>query len=274
MRVIDTELGVGGLNVPLDDTDIAFVGQCVKWGGDGVLNIGTASGVYDTSTEARIAGIVRGENTDAATAVLEDGTVVSGFSGRKVTGVNTQATQKARKVLGNKGMYKKADVMNLLFLDTVRSFTRIEAPIYNAAYGTAPSVLTADAISADGLTIAHTATAADFTPAASDLSTIFCRSGINAGLYRVCTDTSTTTTTVDKAFPDDIAVDDTFVKVNIRQGHTRMQTDAEGLYIDTGADLSANYWGIEVEYLDLRNAGQEKAIFTWNVIHFLANRAT
>ncbi len=274
MRVIDTALGVGGLNHPLDNVDIAFAGQCVQHTGDGVANIGTASGVFDTSTEVRIAGVVRGENTDAATAVLEDGTVVSGFSGRKVTGVVTQAAQIARKVLGNKGMYKKADPQVLLFLDPIRHDTRIEASIFNAAFGTAPSVLTADAISADGLTIAHTATAADFTPAATHLSTIFCRSGVNAGLYRVCTDTSTTTTTVRRAFPFDIAIGDTFVKVNIRPGFSRMQTDSEGLYIDTGADLSANYWGIDVEYLDLRNAGQEKAIFTWNVIHFLANRAT
>lgn len=267
MRVIDRQNGIPEFAVPIDNVDIAFVGQCVKWGGDGCLNIGTASGAFDTTTEAIIAGIVRGENTISGSEAYEDGSVVSGFSGRKVTGVSTQAAQVARNIQGNSGMYSKRDKQVILFLDTLDIRTRIEAAIFNAAYGTAPTLLTATTANTAGTTIVHNT--ADFTPAAGDLSTIYCRSGANAGIYRVCQDTSLTTTTVTQAFENDIAIGDTFIKVNVRQGACRMQTDGEGLYINTGADLSSDYWGIIVESLDLRIANQEKAVFRFSPLHFL-----
>ena len=49
---------------PVDGTDIAYVGQLVKSTGDGVGNAGSASGAADTTTKARLWGIVIGTNNN------------------------------------------------------------------------------------------------------------------------------------------------------------------------------------------------------------------
>lgn len=249
---------------PVDATDIAYEGQVVKWTSDGVANIATASGDFDTSGLAMIAGVVVGTNN--VTPVYHDGTVISGYNGAQITGLATQANLVAANHFGQGGMYTKGEKLAMVQIALLGPDVLVKAPIRNAAWATGPTLLTETTGNTAGTTI--TTNAADFTPAAADLSTIFCRTGANAGSYRVCTDTSTTVHTVAHPFTHDIAIGDTFVKVNIRQGACRMQTDAEGLYIDTGASLATNYWGITVLYMNLKNANEEYAIFKFNPNHF------
>ena len=97
-------------------------------------------------------------------------------------------------------------------------------------------------------------------------ATVYARSGANEGLYRVADDTSATVHTWDHAMMEDIAIGDTFVKVFAKQGWGHTQFDAFGLYVNNGATVTS-YYGIFVESLDLRVAGEESLTFRFGANH-------
>lgn len=252
--------------VPINDTAEIFAGQFVTWpvaGGDGVTTPGIAVGAFNTTTEEIIAGVV--VTTNNRTKVFEDETTVANFAGEEITGVNTQADQNARNSFGHGGMYSKNDPQSLVQIAVCDATTRIRGRIYNGAYGTAITTLTNTVASATGVLVTHNNNddAGD-----SDLSTIYCRTGANAGLYRVVSTAAIGTSTVTHAFPNAIAVGDTFVRVNLKQGFSQMQTDANNLYIDNGANPTDAYWGLMVDFLDLRTSGQEFCEFRFCPSHF------
>lgn len=248
--------------VPVTGTAELYAGQIVEWSGEGVDIIDVASGAWDATGETAIAGLVI--STNNKNKVFHGGGTVSGFAGEQITGVATQANM-VREAFGHGGMYNKHEKMALVEIALLDSTTRLRGSIFNAAYGTAPSLLTATAVDTDGLT--ETTNACNFTPVA-DLATIYCRKGANAGLYRVTDDTSTTVATHDHAWPKDCAVDDKFVRVNMKQGLSRAYIDAYGLYFDVSAALTTNYYGIHVDYLNLRVAGNEYCEFRFVNKHF------
>ena len=148
----------------------------------------------------------------------------------------------------------------------------IEGPIFNAAYSTACAIVT-DTGGADttGYTTAGTTGAAPFTPVAN-ICTIYCRTGANAGLYRTTNDTSTTAPDVTVAFPQDVALGDTFVRVPLKQGISEIYIGGPGLYIDQALTATDNFHVI-VKRLDLTVSGSESAQFWFSGDHFSNMRA-
>jgi hypothetical protein len=251
-----------------------YVGQIVTYiaaskavcVGGAVLPLAVPAGAADTTNFQIPAGVVVGINnrTPVYGATLK---------ANSVTGVTTQATQLARDWALNKGMYAIGDPQVLVDVAIIEPCSLIEGPIYNAAYGTAPTVVT-DTGGADttGYTSAGTTGACDFTPVA-DYATIYCRTGANAGLYRVTSDTSTTAPAVTVGFPYDVAAGDTFVRVPVKQGYSRIYINGPGMYIDAALTPATNYFAVFVEKLDLSVAGSEKALFRFANIHFDPMRA-
>ena len=245
------------------NADTVYVGQLVKWSEDGgVENAGQASGAFDTTGNVVLAGIVVGVNDIDQTYDSTYKTIsMSGLA----DGSDTQSTQNARKYFGQEGMWSKGDKQPLVEVALIDNTTRIKAPIYSGSYGSALNLQTVTTGSTTGL--GYTANVSDMTGIANNC-TSYCRTGANAGLYRVSDDTSATVVTVDHSFPHDIAVDDTFARVNVTPGHCAMQTGTEAIYIENDDACTTDGWGIIVEHLDLRAAGKEHAVFRFIPRHF------
>lgn len=256
-----------------DGTSTYYVGQIVSYIAaskaqiDGtVIPLAVPAGAADTTNFQIPAGIVTGIGNRKA---------VFDSTGQYATGVLTQANQAARDWFGAEGMYSKGDPQVLVQIEPIGPGSLIEGPIYNAALGTAPTVVT-DTGGADstGYTTAGTTGACDFTPVAK-LATIYCRTGANKGLYRVTNDTSTTAPDVAVAFPYDVALNDTFVRVHLKQGFSKIYIAGPGLYIDTGTNTNShtNCFHVIVENLFLETAGKERANFRFCADHFAFARA-
>lgn len=250
---------------PVDNVDTAYIGQLVKSTGDGVGNIGAASGAADTTNKTSIFGLVVGMN-DNHTNLTYDST----YNSQYITGVVTQAAQAARNYIGNEGMYVKGDSQPLVKIAVIDATTVLRGYFYNSSFGTAASTLTVTTGSTTGL--GFTSNACDFTPVAN-LATSYCRKGANAGLYRISTDTSTTVETNQRAFRYDIAVGDQFVRLPVRQGQSYVQTDAEAIFFDGSATPATDYWIINVLTLNFETAGREYCEFTFSPVHFDSARA-
>lgn len=234
-----------------------------------LLPLAVPAGAFDTTNLQIVAGVVTGIDDRNPTYDPTTGL-------QYVTGTYTsQAQLAARTTTGQEGMYSKGDSQVLLQITEILPGTVLRAPIYNAAYGTAPTLLTATAGSTDGGVTAATTNACDFTNVAA-CGTIYCRSGANAGIYRVSKDTSTTAPSVTTAFPADIAIGDKFVRVPIKQGHSTAYIDGPGLYIDCSKNpviAGTNLFSIIVYNLNLETAGKEYAEFRFGADHFAAGRA-
>ncbi len=261
---------VDTLWVPMDTTSqpTLYVGQLVKSTGDGVGAMAVASGVADTSNLQVIAGVVAGTNN--RTPVYN-----STYSRDSIGSVITQAEQAARDFFGQEGQWSKGDPQAFVQIHKIDAHTVMEAPLYNSTIGTAPTLLTATVGSTSGL--GFTSNACDVTPVA-DLVTSYCRTGANRNIMRISDDTSTTVETNDVAFPNDIAIGDTFIRVPLRPfGQSYVQINstsgAVGLFFDISQTPATNYFIIDVLELDLSIAGQEKVLFTFHPCHFDKVRA-
>lgn len=263
-------------HAPIDGVLIVYEGQIVGCGsndanaGDGLVPLAIAAGVADITNLSVPYGIVTGVNdvsqTGAAAAIdIGTGTPF-------ITGVSTQAAQNARNWFGQEGMWSKGDPQVFAEVALIDSTTRIKIPIFNGAFGTAISPLgTLSSISATGLGFTS-ATAIDFTGVA-DYQTFYCRSGANAGLYRISETTSTTVHTFQHAWPHVITSTDVFVAAPVRFGMGRLQTDALSTYLDASATPGTAYFNVIYDYIDLREAGKEHAVFRFSPVHFVADRA-
>ena len=243
--------------------DTVYVGQLVKWGHDGgVAPAGQASGALDTTGEAVLAGIIVGVNDITQTNDTTYSTVsISGLTDNS----DTQATQKARSYFGAGGMWSKGDPQPMVEVAMIDSGTRIKAPIYSGSFGAALTVQTVTTGSTTGL--GFTANAGDMTGIANNC-TSYCRTGANAGLYRVSDDTSATTLTFDHSWPEDIAIGDTFARIGLATGYCTMQTGSESIYIENDDASATNGWGVVCEHLDAREASKEFAVFRFIPKHF------
>lgn len=264
MRISDeNKLAPHNIWMPVNGTDTVNVGSLVQTNGDGVSALGLASGAADTTGEKIPLGLVIGINE--YTPVFNEA-----LSTTNTSGVVSQADQISRKTQsafsGVEGYYPKSDAQPMVEVALIGPDTLLEAPLYASSFGTAPALLTATVGSTTGL--GFTSNAADVAGIAS-LGTAHCRTGANAGLSRISTDISATVHTFNRAFQEDIAIGDTFVKVNLRNGGLcRAQFDATSSFVDIGAALAINYYSIIVVGLDLREAGKEKVYFKLTSDHF------
>jgi hypothetical protein len=252
--------------VPCDGTSTYYVGQLVSFdpaNTGGVVSPGAASGVADTSTKSLLYGVIIGTNnrTPVYSSTSNSDSIVAG---------NTAASQLARDWFGVEGPWGKGDGQAMVKVARINANTRIKARLFNSTIGTAPTVLT---VTTGGATTGFTSNACDFTPVAN-VCTAYCRTGTNAGLYRMTTDTSTTVCTVTRQFLVNVAVGDTFVRVPLKVGGpSYVQTDSNALFFDITASPATNYWLIDVDSLNLTNAGDEHVIFRFAPAHFDLVRA-
>jgi hypothetical protein len=258
--------------VPVSETETLYVGQLVQSAIDtgGAEPLGAASGNYDITSDKVIVGLVVATSNTGDGVVQEDGNTVTGFNGLKITGVVSQANLNARQNLGVKGPYSKGSKVAYVLIALLDSTTRIRARLFNASYGTTPALLTVTAGSTDGgIADTYVTNAADVA-SVPNFSTIYCRTGNNAGEYRVVSTTSTTTHQNDVGFHNNVLASpaDTFVMVNAKDLWARVQFDSDSLFIDTSAAITADYYGVFIDVLDLKTAGQEICEFRFSPRHF------
>ena len=194
-----------------------------------------------------------------------------------VTSIAAQAARVSAGIFGQEGMYAKNDPQVMLLIEPIDSNTLIEAPIFNAALLTPPTVITTSAASATGFTSAGTTSACDFTPVAGNCG-MYCRSGSNQGIFRTTIDTSTTAPQTEVAFPaaGGVAIGDTFVRVPLKHGKSDIYiggSDYVGMYINCAQSPASNTFQVIVRHLALEEAGKERAIFKFTSDHFANARA-
>ena len=253
-----------------------YVGQMVVAGAVGTYS-GTVTpwniaGVGDTTADQVPFGIVTAINNRNP---LYNSTYMAEYG----TSVITQATMAARDFFGVEGgMYAKNDGQLMAQVALITSQTVIKGRIFATSYGTAPGVgiVTAIAGSGDGSGFTCGTTGFDFTSVAYNAS--YCgRSGKNLGITRTGYDTGapTATRTFYNFFPFTVAVADTFVGVNLSSlGTCKAMFDTAGTFIDNAAAVgTTNYIWIDVLELNLKEAGQEYAVFRINPLQFLGLRA-
>lgn len=173
---------------------------------------------------------------------------------------------------GVEGPWSKGDPVPMVKIAVITPDTVLRAPLYVAAAGTGPTVMIGTAGSSTGVQIV--ASAGDITNVAN-LGTIYCRTGENAGCYRIRddTDTGTTAATWDNAMPRDGAAGDTYVTVPLRPyGHAVIQFDSTtASWIEVGDNTAADgdaLRAIIVHRLDLRTAGEEFVDFRFDYGEF------
>ena len=246
-----------------------YVGQLVKCDNvnlNGAAPLAVASGAGDASSDQTIFGVVVGTSDHTATF---DAT----YGQYQASAAATQAANLARRNLGVSGMHPKGDPCGMVQIARIFADTVLEGNIYLTTIGTAPTLLTATTASTDGLGFTTNTCGMTMT-STGNLSTTYCRTGANAGMYRVNSDTSATVAVFATPWPYDVAIGDTFVRVPFRQGTcwANINDDAGyiGMFLDAALNEATNYYKIDVHALDLRTAGKERAIFTFNGAHFAA----
>lgn len=257
----------GRIWVPVDNNARSYatlyVGELVKFGSDGALTLGQASGAYDTTGEATPAGVVVGTNRRSP---LFNST----YKAEYVTSVDPHGDTTDWALHGGSGPIVVGDTSAHVQVDLIGPDTILKGSIFNAAYGTAITVGTVTTGSTTGAGFTCSAGLMNFGgTVVADQATVYCRSGGNRGIYRITTDASATVKTVDHYFPYDITAGDKFVGVELRAwGPSKFQTDSIATYIDAAADQGTNSWGIFVIKLDLSTAGSEYCIFRFDGAHF------
>lgn len=260
-------------NIDTAATSTLYVGQLEKtFSATGAINgaapLAQASGLADNSGGQIIDGIVIGFNTYPMAETFDS------IYGQSMVYEATAAAQLAVPKMGNEGMDVKGDPGAKTLCALLNSASVIEGPICSTTPGTNIPVLTATGTPS---TTAITVNACQFTPTTANLSTTYCRTGINAGIYRVNADTSTTSMTFTEAWPKTPAAGDTFVRVPLHKGTCMAQINGTsgiiGVAIDGAAAPATNYFLINVHSLHLGTAGKEKVVFSFNPIHF-ATRLT
>jgi hypothetical protein len=248
-----------------------YVGQLVSTGAvggfSGTVTPWNIAGVADTTADQVPFGVI--------TAINNRNPVYdSTYMAEKATSVVTQTTMAARDFFGVEGgIHVKNDGVLKVQVVVIGANSVLKGRIFGSAYGTAPSVgiVTAIAGSGDGSGFTCGTSGFDFTAVAYNAA-YCCRTGLNKGITRTGYDTGAGTGahTFYNVYPFTVAVADTFVGVNLAQlGTCKAMFSTTGTYIDnTAAVGTTNYIWIDVLELNLKEAGQEHAIFRINPLQF------
>ena len=248
---------------PIADSEVIYVGQIVgNQANEGIAPLGTGTGAADTTGKVIPFGIVVGTNSSTSNY---DAT----YQTEKITDITPHDS--TTSYVGQEGVWSKGGRVAMALVELIDPTTVIKGDLNNAAVGTAPTLLT---VTTGGATGVSCTTGATDVAGVAVLSTIYFRTGANAGEYRITDDTSTTALTWDKPTYADVAIGDTAVRVNIRaQGLATCQFDSESIYVDIGATTTTNNYSINVIKLDLSTANKEHVYFTFNADHFAGARA-
>jgi len=175
--------------------------------------------------------------------------------------------------VGVEGPWAKGDPIAMVKIALIDPTTILRAPIRNAAIKTAPTLLTATNATHDANGLGVTTNTSECASITTPLSTIYCRTGANAGAYRLCDTASASIHTWDTAMRNDCVYGDTFVLVPVRTHgfSTVMFDDTTAMFIDSADDPVADgtdRWIIDVVRLDLSTAGNEYCEFRFSSTHF------
>jgi hypothetical protein len=143
--------------------------------------------------------------------------------------------------------------------------TLIKAPIWHATTGAVMHCLAATTAVSAGTTFVTSG----FDAAVDSYSTAYCRTGTNAGQYRVITATGTTTQACAIAFTYGVAIGDTFVVANIVEGNSRFDFTTTSVNAINGTAALTNYYTGYVHEVNLKESGREYAIFTLSSSHLV-----
>ena len=257
--------------VPVKNSATVYVGSIVAIDrdnyDDGVIVLPLPTGASDTTKKRIPLGVVVGTNNRYP---LYSATYKTAY----ITDAGAASSQTSTTdFVGVEGPWSKGDKTAMVEVELIDPTTILRAPIYNNAVGTAPTLLTATTGSTDGLSA--TTNAVEHTPVLG-MGAIYCRSGANAGIYRITNDTSTTACTWLKAMPYDPAIGDTFIRVPVRThgpSYVSFGDSTVASYLNSSKTPATNYYAIHVVRLDLSVAGKEFVEFRLDADHFSANRA-
>ena len=234
----------------------------------GVQPMPVAAGAANVTNLDVPLGVVVGNNN------LKDNVLFSSTYNTEYITAGAEATAHIAtagdKFTGVEGPWPKGDRWAMVEYIPITAETVLKGPIYNAAYGTAPTeAIVSTGSGTDGLDFSTATTQPDVATVAA-FNTCFFRTGENRGVYRILETASQTTHTQTPAFPYDVAVGDKCVVVNgLRPfGMSYAYIDSEGMYIDCSAALTANYLMIDVLRLDLSEQYKEYVEFRFSPVNF------
>jgi hypothetical protein len=235
---------------------------------EGLIVRPIAAGVSNTTNKDRPFGVCVGTNNK--NPVFSNTYKAEYITDPGATGIRSNTAE----YVGVEGPWGKGDKRAMVEVMLIGPGTVLRAPIRNGDIGTNVTVLTSSAGNANGLTV--TTDACDFTPVAN-LATIYCRSGQNAGQYRITDDTSTTVAAWDvEMLKTTVTVGETYVRVPVRHNGVSYVIIGDGTvasFIDASDGMVTDYDIIHVHRLDLSQAGNEYAEFVFDNDAFCTNRA-
>lgn len=238
--------------LPVSNGQTIYVGQLVRKtsSSDYLVTFGSASGA---STEKPLGVVVATNNKEPVYSQT--------YNTNYITGVQSQAEQRARKFQGVQGMWALGDPIPMVQVKLIGPQTQIKASLFAGSFGTPPPVFNPAENNSTGNTLKR----AEGSKSSVDYNTIFyCRKGANKGIYRVVTTSSNssnvTTHNFNTYWPYPISTSDEFVQVNLCLGISKIQIDSTGMYIDVTQTYSSNYYTVLVEEINLEIPGQEYAI--------------
>jgi len=179
------------------------------------------------------------------------------YQSDKITYDTTQATQVANDPVGA----AEAQVA------IMRPGDLWKAPIGKATIATALDVITVTTTDTAGDDVIHTGT---ITAPTHLLSTVYCRTGANKGLYRVITSGGTADQDLTICFPYDITSGDTFVAADVKLGSCRIDLSTNSLGLDASA--ATNYYDAFCTELNLEVSGEEYAVISFATHHIWDTR--
>jgi hypothetical protein len=233
-----------------------YNGQLVQWSGNGFAPMTNAGAGPDVTYYPQAVVIANNNRTP-----LYDST----YHEEYITSVQSGSAQALRDFFGVEGMTGKYEGQAMVKVVLLDPTTLIEGDIRNASLATAPGVVTATTGSAAGITgVVHGN--ADVSLLASN-NMYYCRTGLNQGLVRTSYSASRTSPNFYVAWPQAVAIGDTFCVTNFGVGLQKIDLNSTstvtGMWIENSAALT-NYFTVFVEELKLGIPGNETAIFRFS----------
>ena len=252
---------------PVEPSEVVYTGS--------IIGLDTATPLSGVQPMPVAAGAANVTNLDVPLGVVVGNSNVSGnlaFSTTYKTEYITAVAEgsiygSTTNYTGTEGVWAKGDKIAMVEYIPITAETVLRGPLYNAAYGTAPTVGTVSVASSSGLDC--TSSAVDVAPVAN-FTTLYVRTGAARGSYRIVTTTSTTAHEFTPDLVADIAVGDEILVINRMRpfGMSKAYIDDEGMYFDINAALTSNYLMIDVVRLDLSEAGNEYVEFRFSPVNF------
>ena len=250
--------------VPLEYSTTIYMGGIVGWdatevaSNDGVQMLPVAAGAFNVTNYDIPFGVAIGHNlrrpvfnTTAKCEYLTSTTPLASTTEYVSHGSSEYP-------MGGREAFAKVSVIN--------PCTVLRGSLVDSAVTGAPAVGTASAGDSVSCTTSATSVAT-----VVGLSTIYFRTGAQAGTYRVLDSASTTANTWDTPCYGAVAIGDTAVAVNLVPfGLSRVQLLATYMTaFDIDEAVTGDYFGIDVVRLNLAEQYKEYVEFMWNPMNWL-----